>query len=54
MGCGKTHGDSCFLSQQLGILVSTLNTIVKNCNIIEENGNQCRPMVKKGKYAKKS
>jgi hypothetical protein len=38
------------LSKQLGILVSTLNTIVKNHNIIEENADQCGPMAKKQKY----
>jgi hypothetical protein len=42
------------LSKQLGISVSTVITIVKNCNIIEGNANQCWPMQKKRKYIKKS
>jgi hypothetical protein len=42
------------LSKQLGISVSTFDTIIKNCNIIEENANQCGPTAKKQKYVKKS
>jgi hypothetical protein len=41
------------LSKQLGISVSTLNIIVKNHNIIEENSNKCGSMAKKQKYIKK-
>jgi hypothetical protein len=40
------------LSKQLGISVSTFDTIIKNCNIIEENANQCGPTAKKQKYVK--
>jgi hypothetical protein len=46
----KQVGTHVSLSKQLGILVSTLNTIVKNHNIIEENADQCGPVAKKQKY----
>jgi hypothetical protein len=42
------------LSKQCGTSVSTLNTIVRNRNIVEENVNLCRPIVKKQNYLKKS
>jgi hypothetical protein len=43
----KHVGTRVSLRKQVGILVSTANTIVKNHNIIDETANQCRPMVKK-------
>jgi hypothetical protein len=54
-GMWKNIWGTCIsLSKQLGISVSTLNTIIKNHNMLEENANQCRPMKKKRKYVKKS
>jgi hypothetical protein len=50
----KHVGTLVSLSKQLGISVSTLNTIIKNNNINVENANQYGPMVKKQKYVKKS
>jgi hypothetical protein len=45
----EKHMTHISLSKQLGISVSTLNTIVKDQKIIEENANQCRQMVTKQK-----
>jgi hypothetical protein len=42
----KHMGTRVSLSKQLVISFSTHNTIVKNCNIFEENANQCAPMAK--------
>jgi hypothetical protein len=49
----KHVGTLVSLSKQLGISVSTLNTIIKNSNINVEM-HQYGPMVKKQKYIKKS
>jgi hypothetical protein len=54
MGHGKYIGTCVSLGKQLGILVSTLTSIVKTCSIIKQNANQCGPMTKKKKYIKKS
>jgi hypothetical protein len=43
----KLVGSRVSLTKQLGISVSTLDTILKNHNFIEENANQCGPMAKK-------